>query len=623
MSDVIRHSIKDDRWHILNKIGMYLGSSNRAEYNEYMVSAGKMEIVKISYVPAVIKMINEIIDNSIDVLKNKKSGKIDVTITDFDVTVRDNGDGIPIQHIKDLDGSDVLIPYSCWGKAKAGSNFNDDDIDATTIGTNGVGSYCSNVHSSRFVGTTCDGKQEYVGIWTDNALNYEEKVKPKKSKGTSVTFTPRLETFKLERIDNQHKQIIEQRLMNLSVVYPNLAFSFNGKVIKLSRKQYLQMFSQEGNIYEEEHYAIGVFPSVTDDFQQFSIINGLNIKGGNHIEYLLKYVITEIKEKLPKKFSDIKVGDIKNKLQIVMVGNEFPSIQWEGQTKETIGNSNKEVRAYLGENWKDFLIKIAKNKAITDPITFLHGAKLDAQERLDALKVDKILKNANVQKLRKASKQNKFLFLSEGDSALKGIIKALGRIDKSYYPLKGVPANPYTSTLSKIMSNAEYKDIMSILKLKFSESNKLADMDYDYVVMATDADVDGSHIAGLLMGFFWKFCPEVITEKRLLLLRTPIKVAKDKKEKMTHAFVTAEEFIKFEAKGIPKGTEIEYKKGLGSMNDKEYKQFFELRPLEDCLVSLDYQEEDIKTMLSWVGDDSDFRKDGIQKRLKHFDADTI
>jgi DNA gyrase/topoisomerase IV subunit B len=625
-----RHSIKDDRWHVLNRTGMYLGSTVRSEIVEYLIVDGIFKQYLTSYVPALVKMANEIIDNSVDILKDSKKGTLDVIMNpdNNQIMVKDNGGGIPVKEIENLDGTHILIPKACWSIAKSGSNFNDDSGDATTIGTNGVGSFCTNVLSKKFVGITNDGNKKYSGTWTDNcsADSYVETIsEPTGEKGTSVYFEPDLERLGIKNFNDDTLRIIKQRLINLSVTYPNIKFSFNSEPVSITQKEFMNMLGSHGNIYTDKSgkYSYAVYPSVSGDFETFSIVNGLNIKDGTHIDYLLKYITSEIKEKLPKKFDKISVGDIKNKIKIVFIGRDFPTIQWSGQTKETIGNSNKDIRAYLGEDWKDLLKEIAKNKEIIEPITFLHAAKLDAEEKKLAAGADKELKKAKVLKIRHASKQKKFLMLTEGDSALKGIIKALGRLLNGFLPLRGVVANPYTNTIQKIVGNAEYKDIMNILGLNFSKANSCLSMNYEYVVLTTDADVDGAHIQGLLMGFFYKFVPDIFEHKKILILRTPIKVAKDKKENMIAAFITEQEYTDFmKIKSNHKYT-IEYKKGLGSLNPKEYEQFFTLRPFEECLVELDYTDSDLQLMVKWLEDDADFRKERIQYRIKEFDIGNI
>ena len=624
----VRHAIKDDRWWVLNRPASFIGAITMGDHDEYILDTNSKKLVKerLSYVPALVKIINEIIDNAVDILKNqKRKATIDVRISNKAVQVTDNGEGIPIKMIPDLQGNDIIIPKSCWGLAKAGSNFNDDELDATTIGTNGVGSYACNVWSTVFTGRTCDGKKEYTGTWRNNDTEYNESIKdaPSAKKGTTVYFEPDLKRFGLTELDDTVVKVIRQRIINLSILYKNIAFTFNKEKIKYSTQEFMKFVGENGNIYETEKYSIGVFPSDTDDFEIFSLINGLNITSGTHIDYVLKYVQTEIKEKLPKKFNKIKPGDIKNKLKIVFIGNEFPTIIWDGQTKEKIKNSDKDIRLYLGDDWKEILPKIAKNKNIIEPITFLHAAKLDAEEKKLAANADKILKKSKVLKVRHASKEKRYLMLTEGDSALKGIIKALGRSLNGFFPLRGVVANPYTNNIQKIIANAEYKDLMTILGLKFSEDNTCLKMNYQYVVLTTDADVDGAHIQGLLMGFFYKFVPDIFEHKKILILRTPIKVAKDKKENMVAAFITEQEYNDFMKIKSNHKYSIEYKKGLGSLNPKEYSQFFTIRPFEECLVELDYSQSDLEKMVKWLEDDANFRKNKIQNRIKEFDIGNI
>jgi DNA topoisomerase-2 len=608
---------------------MYLGSTVKTESLEYLIIDKVFKQHAVNYVPALVKMINEIIDNSVDVLKDEKKGIINVLIdpTKNTISVKDNGSGIPIVNINNLDGDEILIPKACWAIAKSGSNFNDDAGDDTTIGTNGVGSFCVNVMSSKFIGITDDGVKKYSGTWSNNCdtETYKEDISKSTRKGTFVSFEPDLKRLGISDFNDDTIKVIRQRLINLAISYPNIKFTFNKEKIEYSQSQFLDLIGSNGNIYADTSgkYSYAVFPSVSGDFETFSLINGLNIKAGTHIDYLLKYVTASIKEKLPKRFDKISVGDIKNKLKIVFIGKEFPKIQWSGQTKEIVGNSNKDIRTYLGEGWKNILIDISKNKEIIEPITFLHEAKLDAEERKLAALVDKENKKSKVMKLRKAFKEKKYLFLTEGDSALKGIIKALGRENISYLPLRGVVANPYTNSIQKITKNLEYKDIMNVLDLKFSNINDGANMSHEYVILATDADFDGSHIKGLLLGFFHKMVPSVFEHKRILLLRTPIKVAKDKKENLVEVFLTEEEYVNFSKKKANNKYDIEYKKGLGSMNAKEYAQFFKLRPLDKCLVEIDYDDNGIDNMINWLSDDSEFRKEKIQYRIKDFNVDLV
>ena len=622
-----RHHIKDDRWHVLNRPGVYIGSVVQATYDEYILKNNIMEITPCLYVPALIKITNEIIDNCVDILKDSKNGKVDVLIDNVKnrIVVADNGCGMPIKTIKDLDGSDILIPTAMWGKAKAGSNFNNDDLDADTIGTNGVGSFCTNVFSTKFIGSTCDGVNKYVGIWSDNCEKFEYSLTPQKKTGTTVEFYPDMSRFTMDdqRMIDSTLLVIKQRLVNLSSMFENIKFTFNGEEIKYSKTDLLKAFVPVGEYFITDKYAIAVGTSITNEFKQFSLINGLNITESSAIKYISKYLVDGVKEKLPKKYDDIKPGDIKTKLQIVMIGNKFPTIVWDGQTKEKLNNSDSDISKYLGKDWKDIIDKVVSNKDIMNPITFLFDAKKDAEEKLNAAKVDKELKTMFIPKLSIASKKKVILALIEGDSAKNGIMTAFGREFISYLPGKGVIMNALTNPLSKIVANNEFQELMHTLGLNFSKSNSALNMTHEHIVIMTDQDVDGAHIKGLWFAFFQRFVPDIFEHGKLWMLDTPIKVAKNAKEELIRPFFTEQEFLDYLKKGN-KPNIVEYKKGLGSFNPKEYTDVFEKVKVEDCLYRvLPPDDIDIGLMMDYLDDDSAPRKELIREYMKNFDPNLI
>lgn len=612
----LRHAIKDDRWHVLNRPNVYIGSIQEGLYNEYLIEKGKMEQVEIVYIPALIKIINEVIDNSVDILAKRKNGRIDITMTDTSITIKDNGPGMPIFNIQDLDGSDILLPRAMWGKAKAGSNFNGDSEDATTIGTNGVGSYCANVWSKKFVGTSCDGKKLFTGTWLNNDTEYEDTVIDKitPETGCTVYFEPDLERFKIDKIDISHKLIIQQRIINLSFLFDNIDFYFNNNLIKWTKADYISTFNKEGvgfELFENNKYSIAIMSSKTDNFESFSIINGLNIKGGTHIDYIQKKTVKSIQEKLPAKFADIKPGDIKNKLQILVFGKEFPEIQWQGQTKENIGNDELSIQYYFGNDWEKILAKVSKNRDIINGITELYEIKLERELRKEKKEADKELKKHKPLKLRDATESKDFLALVEGDSALNGITGGVSRDFVGFLPLKGVPQNPLNNETRKIMFNDEYKDLMTALNFKFDGKNDIKKMAYKNIVTMTDADHDGSHIQGILHGFISKFLPDAYQAGKVYRFLTPIKVAKDKKDKLVYAFFNEQEYEKAGKEGKLDKLYIEHKKGLGSMSDDEYAEFFSLYKFEECLQQVKVKDNDFNLLHEWLLDNTSFRKEQI------------
>lgn len=627
MQKEIRHAIKDDRWHVLNRPGVYIGATVQAYKDEYILENGKMVIKPCLHVPALIKIINEIIDNSTDILQTYKNGKVDITI-DIEknkIVVSDNGPGMPIQTIKDLDNSDILVPAAMWGKAKAGSNFVGDDVDAVTIGTNGVGSYCTNVFSTKFIGTTCNGSKKFTGVWLNNAESLEYTVTDQKKNGTTVEFYPDLIRFTMAepKMNDDTLLIIRQRIINLSSMFENIKFTLNGEEIKYTKDVLLKAFIPAGEYYITDKYAIAIGTSDENDFKEFSLINGLNIKTSSAIKYIMKYVVDGVKDKLPKKYEEIKPGDIKTKLQIVMVGNKFPDIVWDGQTKEKLDNSDSDIRHYLGNDWKDIIDKVVKNKDIMNPITMFYDIKKEVEDKASAVKVDKEIKTMIIPKLSLATKKKVVLALIEGDSAKNGIMNAFGREYISYLPGKGVIMNALTNSMKKITGNNEFQELVKTLGINFSKENSAANMTHEYVVIMTDQDVDGAHIKGLWLAFFQKFVPDIFDLGKLWILDTPIKVAKNAKEELIKPFFTEQEFLDYLKKGN-KPSIVEYKKGLGSFNEKEYKDVFEKVAVEDCLYKmLPPDEEDLQLMIDYLDDDAAPRKDLIKEYMKNFDINAI
>ena len=220
-----------DREHILKRIGMYLGSDELNTEEMYIFEDDKFKKENTRYVPALIKIVNEIIDNSVDeaIRTNfEYANKIKIDMDDTSFKVTDNGRGIPVEK---HDGE--YQPKIAWGYARAGSNF-DDDANRVTIGTNGVGSYGANVLSKYFKGISQDGKNKIVCEWSDNAnpITYKEKVTKSSKNGVEVYVEPDFERFKVKNFSETDFKIIKTRLVMLAMTYPEIKFYFNGEMIK-------------------------------------------------------------------------------------------------------------------------------------------------------------------------------------------------------------------------------------------------------------------------------------------------------------------------------------------------------------------------------------------------------
>lgn len=581
----------DDRTHILKRPTMYIGAVDLTSSNEYILTDNdKIECQEIKIVPGFIKTINEIIDNSVDVaIKTnfKSSNEISIKMTDEFIEVQDNGTGIPV--IKNSDGN--YLAELAWGHARAGSNF-DDDKNRTQIGMNGVGSFATNCFSTKFIGKTDDGKKCYTITFKDNAKTFTDKETESSGKtGVTVKFYPDLEKFGLKTIDETHMNVIKQRLINLSMTFPGITFKFNGKKINInSFKKYVSLFNENFEIYETEDYKFAILPNESDDFKQFSYVNGLKIPdGGTHIDHIVFNVVTPIREKLIKKYSGIKPADIKNKIMVIAFLKNVKNTKFNSQTKEKITNSASEISSYFGDiDFVKITNKIIKTSAIIDPITEVYKIKEELKKRQELKSLDKVVKKIKSDKYYSAIEKKKYLFLVEGESALGGLMPVLGRKECGFYCLKGKPLNAYSAEQKKFTENKELTELYKIIQ---NES-------YDYIVKATDQDLDGFHIRGLLTGFFVKYLPEL--KGKIGMLQTPV-IGIVKNDKLVNWHYSLNDEI-----NLKSGEKSDYKKGLGSWDIEDLKHVIKTDGIEKMIEIIEFDDDTI--IDEWLGNDSEPRK---------------
>lgn len=579
---------KTSREHILERPNMYIGANNLISSTEYILENDKMIQKEVEFVPGLLKIINEIIDNSVDIaIKTDFKGcdEVSVKMSDEYVEIVDNGPGIPVKKNED----EEYLPFVCWGYAMSGSNF-DNDENRKAIGMNGVGSYCTNVWSKKFTGISDDGLNRYEVTFKNNAIEFVETLKKTSKKGVSVKFYPDLERFGLEKITQTHIELIKQRLINLSMSFPKITFKFNGKKIGVnSFKKYVQMFGDVFEIFESEKYSFAILPSTTDDFQHFSYVNGLNIKdGGTHIDIISNYFSYNLRDLLIKKYKTLKPADIKNKLQVVAFLRDFVNPKFNSQTKEKITNTTSEVNSYFNAEWGKILKSVFRNSSIIDPIVDVFKIKeeLKRKQEMKSLSKPKKIKN---DKYISANKENKYLLITEGESACGSLMSTMGLEQCGYYMLKGKPLNTWDVSQQKFTSNKELADLYNIIKNE----------NYNYIVFATDQDLDGTHIRALLSGFIHKYLPEF--EGRVGILETPV-VAVYKNDKIQRWIYSLDEVL-----NIKNNEKTFYFKGLGSWNKSDLQEVISKDGVEKMISLINFENCE-ESLNEWLGNDSTPRK---------------
>jgi DNA topoisomerase-2 len=576
-----------EKEHLLLRPAMYIGSVTNELHSMYIHEDNKFVKKDIKIVPGLIKILNELIDNAIDEhmrTGGKYANIISVTMTSNGFSVQDNGRGIPNKKVGDQYQAELA-----WCHARAGSNF---DAQAA-IGMNGIGSFATNVFSKEFLGISDDGETKLKLVTKDNFSSKKITLSKSTKQGTNVMTYPDFERFGITGFDKDHKKAIESRLYHLSVSYTSIGFKFNGKTIRT--KKYFQMFSENIDVFQYQDYSIGIAHNNSDTFEHFSTVNGLLIPdGGTIVDTISGEITKRLREKLQRKYKDIKPAEIKNRLFLVVVANNFKDPKFNSQTKEKITNSEKEVKEYLNDiDYDKIFRKVIKNVELIDSITEFYKIKAEMKNRQELKKLAK-KKKIKSDKYLPAIQRKKYLMLVEGDSALGGLSPALGRKEVGFYALKGKPLNAYSAPNSKFTSNKELSELFQIIKNE----------NYEYIIYATDQDLDGIHIRGLLNGFFVKYLSEYIG--KIGILNTPVKVAKKNKK------IVRWEYDFNKDLDLKKGEVMAWKKGLGSWKKEELKEVVSKDTLSKMIVLLDFDDQEI--IDDWLNDKkADKRKEYIQE----------
>lgn len=492
-----------DREHILKRNAMYIGSIDFEEQEDFNFDNDHIKYENFKIIPGLCKIINEVIDNSIDeaIKTNFKYGnEISIIIEKDKVQVQDNGRGIPV-----VKQGDFYQPYLCWGRAKAGSNFEDDNH--IQMGMNGIGSYCTNVWSEKFVGETDDGKNYYKVTFKNNAEIFTESISKSKSQGTTVTFYPDLKRFNITEIDENHVNYIYQRILCLANIFDKIKFKFNKKLIRVKNfKEFAKLFNENFEIYETDDVKIAIMPNDSDDFKHFTYVNGLKIRdGGIHVDTIIKNVVNIIRDKISKKYKNIKPGDIRNKLMLVSFIKNFPSPKFNSQTKEKLTNSEAEFNKFSNIDYS-FVNKILKNNAFIDPIVEIYKIKEEFENRKALKSVEKV-KKIKSDKYFKATKSNKYLSICEGfclDENTK-VFDFGNRANKKIKNLKiGDLVLTHNQNIKPII-NKTYK-LINCLKIKTKVGEIVASKEHKFLVFDKSKN-----------DFIWKKTEEINIEIDFLL----------------------------------------------------------------------------------------------------------
>ena len=594
---------------IVNRPHNLAGSVKLVTKERFKITPEKVELVETSTVPALMKLFMEALDNPIDVAIKGGCNKIDVKVTPNSITVEDNGYGISSS--KDENGEYTLYKAMC--KYNTSSNYTDQKGQGQK-GVNGIGIKLCTTLSTYFKAVSDDGKRKITVIAKDN--NFEHEVKDDASSGetgVTITFKPDFKIFDVKEINQEHIDRMFEYTLVQALTYPEIQFRFNGKQVKYTPKKFLELFSAEAVTETQENYFFAILPNQLDDFRQLSFINGLETyKGGSHINFIIDKIVSGIRDKLIKKYKTIKPGDIKNKLQLVLIGRNMKNIDWEGQTKDEIATPTKNLSEYfIGTDFDKIVNKILKTPEIIDIITEVYKIKEELKKRQELSKMDKVKKKPQSEKFMPPIGEWTNVFLAEGDSASNSISKILGREGNGFFAMFGVPPNAYDMKISEIIDSQKMKELQEIIGLKFSTKVQ-DDINFKNIIITTDFDLPGHFIAGQLLGLFFKFGPNLFAEGRIKRFITPL-ILVTKNDKIITWFYDFEKYQEYEAKNQDKKYHYDYKKGLGSWDVEELDVVIAKDGLENMLEVFSIDTDAAATVDNWLNKKcADTRKEMLE-----------
>ena len=606
-------------------------------------------------------LVYEVVDNSIDEALAGYCKNIIVTINeDNSITVKDDGRGIPTGIMTKEKRSALEVVMTVL---HAGGKF-DKNTYKVSGGLHGVGVSCVNALSTKFhVTVNRDGKifeQEYAkGIPQYKVREIGES----NTTGTEIQFWPDTSIF---IVSNYNREILEGRLRELSFLNKKVRIVLNDLREKDDDgNMYSKAFYSEGGIVEfvelidkngtrqsllpniiycdghdeASNVVVEVAMIYNTGYQEhlFSYVNNINtIEGGTHVSGFRRSITRVFKsygEKegmFEKAKVDIEGDDFREGLTAV-ISVKVPEPQFEGQTKTKLGNNevmgvvdstlSRVLVAYLEENPRDA-------KTIIQKVILAAQARAAAKKAREMVQRKSVLTGGGLPgKLADCSDKDPFrceIFLVEGDSAGGTAKQGRDRSFQAILPLRGKILNVEKAMEHRIYDNEEIRNMFTALGVKVgtAEDPKALDITklrYHKLIIMTDADVDGSHIATLILTFVFRYMKELVEQGFVYIAQPPLYLLKKGKEQ-SYAWNDEDRkaWIVKVAEGKEDAVHIQRYKGLGEMNSEQLWETTmnpETRTLK--LVTIDSAVEADRVFSMLMGDEVPPRREFIETHAKY------
>lgn len=498
-------------------------------------------------------LIYEIVDNSIDEALAGYCSEIKVTINkDESVTVIDNGRGIPVD-VKEESGKSALeIVHTVL---HAGGKFGDGGYKVSG-GLHGVGASVVNALSEKMIvevsRTGWVYKQTYLRGEPTSPVNKEKETT---ERGTKTTFWPDPEIFtETTHIDRDivSKRLREMAFLNkgLKIVFKDEetakedVFFFEGGI-----SSYVEYLNKNKDILHpsiayidqtKDNVEVEVAFQYTDAYNEtvLSFANNINtMHGGTHLTGF-RNALTRVVNDYARKNSMIKEGednlsgdDVREGITAI-ISVKIPNPQFEGQTKEKLGNSEVQsiVNSIVLEYFQDWFDQHPKcGKTIISKVIQAQRAREAARKARELTRRKSVLENSTLPgKLADCSNKDPEqceIYIVEGDSAGGSAKQGRNRMFQAILPLRGKILNAERARIDKLYNNNEIQSLIQALGISISKDEDQFEMEklrYHKIIIMTDADVDGAHIRTLLLTFFFRYAKPLIEKGHICIAQPPL-----------------------------------------------------------------------------------------------------
>lgn len=565
-------------------------------------------------------LVKEVLDNSIDEYVMGAGKTIEISIQGNKVTVRDYGRGIPLGKVVDV-----------VSKMNTGGKY-DSRAFKKSVGLNGVGTKAVNALSTYFkVESTRNGQSASAEFERGVLKNEEFLEETSRRKGTKVIFIPDETIFKNYKFRHEY---VAKMLKYYVYLNPGLTIVFNGE--KYYSENGLKDLLEENINDSDKIYPIihlrgdDIEIAMTHHKTQYSeeyhsFVNGQNTtQGGTHLSAFREAVVKTIREFYGKNYD---AADVRKSI-VAAISIKVMEPVFESQTKTKLGSTDMggdlpTVRTYVNDFVKTHLDNfLHKNPETAEALQRkilqaererkeLSGIRKLARERAKKASLhNKKLRDCRIHlgDLKNERRLETTLFITEGDSASGSITKSRDVNTQAVFSLRGKPLNSYGMSKKIVYENEEFNLLQAALNIEDS----MADLRYNNIVIATDADVDGMHIRLLLITFFLQFFPELIKEGHLYILQTPLFRVRNKKKTI---YCYSEEERRNAIEELKPKPEITRFKGLGEISPDEFKYFIgEDMRLDPVMLDKDKSIEELLSF--YMGKNTPDRQEFIINNLK-------